>query len=282
MSIHLIKILCLITIPIFIFLSADKGLSDHNIEISFLNTTEGDAIFIKSNAAQLLIDTGPPVIQKVILDKVKDKDLSIIISHPHPDHYGGLFYLQAIAQIKNIFDNGDSLSKMQEGSEYAAWYDAIIRSHKNYKALKKGDVPYSDADLKVEVLWPPFISDDRDYNENSLVLLVTAFKKKILLMGDAPLTIERIMLKENLLPNSVDVLKIGHHGAEDVASEEFLVKLSPRFTLITGSGNPRHKYHHPETLKRLEKYAGIVFSTHHSGNIIYSADSNGQDSISAK
>lgn len=253
--------------------------AEETIEVSFLNTNEGEAIFFKDNANTILIDAGPPVIQQSVLDKVRGNPVSVIITHPHPDHYGGIFYLQGITRIKEIFDNGESLTRMPEGSEYAAWYEQIVRNHSAYQVLRKGDTPFSNDHMSMEVLWPPSISDDRDYNENSLVLLLTIFKKKILLMGDVPISIEKIMLMENLLPKDIDVLKVGHHGAEDAASEEFLVRISPRYAIITGSGNMRHPYQHPDTLKRLEKYSKRVFITHQTGTIMYTVNSKGEDYI---
>jgi competence protein ComEC len=179
----------------------------------------------------------------------------------------------------NIFDNGELLIRMPEGSEYAAWYEQIVRNHSAYQVLRKGDIPFSNDHMKIEVLWPPSISDDRDYNENTLVLLLTIFRKKILLMGDVLKSIEKIMLTENLLPKDVDVLKVGHHGAEDATSEEFLVRIAPRYAIITGSGNMRHPYQHPDTLKRLEKYSERVFIVHKTGTITYTVNSKGEEYI---
>ncbi|HMO19153.1 MAG TPA: MBL fold metallo-hydrolase [Oligoflexia bacterium] len=268
-------------ILLLLFITSDCR-SENDIHISFLNTNDGDAIFLEHDDIRFLIDTGPPLLQKTILDKVKKGSLSIIITHPHPDHYGGLFYLQGLAEIKTIYDNGESLLKMHEGQDYAAWYGYIIRQNPSYKSLKKGDVPYSTPNLKIEVLWPPFISDKRDFNENSLVLLITAFKRRILLMGDAPNTVESIITNEEVAPESVDVLKIGHHASEDVASEPFLKRTSPRFSVITGSGNQRYKYNHPETLKRLKKYSDRVLSTNDLGSITYTITPSGADNFSVK
>jgi glyoxylase-like metal-dependent hydrolase (beta-lactamase superfamily II) len=78
--------------------------AEETIEVSFLNTNEGEAILFKDNTNTILIDVGPPVIQQSVLDKVRGNPVSVIITHPHPDHYGGIFYLQGKTRIKKIFE----------------------------------------------------------------------------------------------------------------------------------------------------------------------------------
>jgi hypothetical protein len=96
----------------------------------------------------------------------------------------------------------------------------------------------------------------KSYNEGTLYQDAISLK-----------SVETILAKENILPNEIDVLKVGHHGAEDATSEAFLARINPRYAVITGSGNTRHPYQHPDILKRLEKYSKRVFITHQFHNI---------------
>lgn len=269
----------LILILNIILLGNSNYLYSEEIQLTFFNIKEGDAIFLETSARKILIDAGPPIIQKSIIEKLNGLSISVILTHPHPDHYGGLFYLQGVSLIESIYDNGEALDRMSEGADYAYWYNQIVRSHDKYKRLEKGEIPFFEKNFKLEVLWPNSITKDRDLNENSLVLLLTAYKKKVLLMGDATQSVEKALLKEGMLDLNIDILKVAHHGAADACSEEFLEKIKPKFSIIMGSGNERYHYLNSAVLERLRKYSQKVFITDQDGSVVYKINERGDNLI---
>ena len=74
------------------------------------------------------------------------------------------------------------------------------------------------------------------------------------------------------LDNSIDVLKVAHHGSSGSSSLDMLSRISPRVSLISGGERNRYGHPHAETLERLEKVGTSIYRTDQSGAIIVSVD----------
>ncbi len=76
------------------------------------------------------------------------------------------------------------------------------------------------------------------------------------------------------LNNSIDVLKVAHHGSSGSSSLNLLSRITPRVSLISvGEGN-RYGHPHAELLERLEEVGTTLYRTDQSGAIILSVDGN--------
>jgi len=227
---------------LFIFLI---GLDSLLIKFPYLE--EGEAIFLKTGKQSILIDAGPVISGKSLLDFLKKEKIdtlsALIITHPHPDHYSGFFFIKDEIFIKNKFDNGDSLK-----GDYFRWFKRFFRD-KNYRKLKAGDT-LKFGNLKIKVLSPDKLGKNR--NRNSLVLLINFGKTNMLFMGDADTLVERKIL-EKIKNTKINLLKLGHHGAGDVGSEKFLKNINPDFAIICVSENHPKGYPSKRTLERLKK-----------------------------
>ena len=90
----------------------------------------------------------------------------------------------------------------------------------------------------------------------------------ILITGDRSDLGEELLLRKTKLPK-VDVLIVGHHGAEDSTGEALLRAVTPETVIISvGKDNI---YGHPSdaTLERLNRFGCKVLRTDHMGTIIY-------------
>lgn len=215
--------------------------------IKFPYLEEGEAILLKTERQNILIDAGSIISGKSLLNFLKKEKIdtlsALIITHPHPDHYSGFFFIKDEIFIKNKFDNGDSIN-----DDYFRWFKRFFRD-KNYKRLKAGD-SLKFGNLKIKVLSPEKLEQNK--NRNSLVLLINFGKINMLFMGDADTLIERKILKK-IKNIKINLLKLGHHGADDTGSEKFLKNINPDFVIICVSKNHPKGYPSEKTLKRLEK-----------------------------
>ena len=82
--------------------------------------------------------------------------------------------------------------------------------------------------------WLPPVVDEKNANNNSLVLRLTHGDTAFLLMGDAELEEEALLLSSSL-DLSAQVLKLGHHGETDATSPALLDRVKPDIALISGS-----------------------------------------------
>jgi len=108
------------------------------------------------------------------------------------------------------------------------------------------------------------LSDDK--NEHSIVTLIEYNGINILLMGDATVNNEDILMKRYNLPK-IDILKVGHHGSRTSSSELFIKDIEPKISLISSGKN--NKYHLPnlDVIQRLKYYGSKVFDTQDNGEL---------------
>jgi competence protein ComEC len=105
------------------------------------------------------------------------------------------------------------------------------------------------------------ISEDPD-NNNSLLVKISSEGSQFsfFFAGDLERRGERALL--NMYPEKLDsldsdVLKVGHHGGESSSSMEFILAISPLYSII--SSDRARSYNHPsgEILKMLEGFSFV-------------------------
>lgn len=229
----------IIFFAIFLCISVPAvGLTENVLTIHFIDVGEGDAILVQSQGEFALVDTGGLLSGYKLLEYLESQGINsikyLILTHLHPDHTSGVFFILPRLKAENIYDNGQEL---QDNDDLQYWYNISVRNSKKYNILRKGD-SLKLGGISLNVLWP-ITTEDGSYNENSLVISVAFSNKfKCLLVGDLDKAGESRVLKEN--PSiKADILKIGHHGYQDATSEEFLECVSPAVVIIsTGRKKP--------------------------------------------
>lgn len=226
----LLVTLLLIAVIFIVFFSFQK----QPLTVHFLGVA-GEAILIKEGSSATLIDCGlyrdsPKVVNYLKQEGVKEID-NLILTHPDSDHFGGVFAVLSVFDVKNIYDNdqkirfGHWLEKI-----LAADYKKIIRDNPVYKPLKKGDVVRLSDDAILKVLWPQE-AKSLDYNRNSLVLLLEYKGFKVLLPSDS-----RVINKEKFFSQHkdlrLDLLKVPHHGDPGAITREALSVYDPSLAVI--------------------------------------------------
>ena len=88
-----------------------------------------------------------------------------------------------------------------------------------------------------------------------------------LLAGDLTVSGEEGLTKQNKNLKA-DVLKVGHHGAEDASSFHFLDLVSPQISIISVDPGNIRGYPSEMTIDRLEKIDSQLYRTDINGNII--------------
>jgi competence protein ComEC len=236
---------------------------------SFFDVGEGESIFLESAGEAALIDTGNVRTGKDVVSKIRqmsfDRLKYLIITHPHPDHMGGVFRVLESLSFERIFDNGQSIERNTNCVLYR-WYAETVRVRPHYAILKKGDhLLLGDAQL--DVLWPE-AGFRGGWNESSLVIRIRGREKRILLMGDVPKRVETRLIKTYHDDLHAQVLKIGHHGADDATSTDFLRAVRPETAVISTNRNNVNGYPSPETIRRIENQGIRIYKTYEDGDIV--------------
>lgn len=265
-----IKALCIIIIPLAIGVIYFHTFKPP-VKVHFLATKEGEAIIIQTAGTVTLVDTASILDGMRLLDYLKSHRIKsldyLIITHPHPDHFGGVFFILPRFKIKRgIYDNGQSLEGINRQDVYR-WYEKIFCSRPDYRILKSGDTITLEKDVVLKVIWPNSTNTFADFNANSLVMMLEAKGLRILLTGDADMKAEAEIIRKGINLKT-DILKVGHHGADDATSEEFLKLLSPKTAIICpGKANP-NGYPSSMILDRLKINSISVYRTDMKGDIL--------------
>ncbi len=247
---------------------------DISLRIHFIDVGEGDSILIETSQGKtVLIDTGNLITGFRVVEYLKKKNIQrldyLILTHPHPDHIGGVFFVLQMIDVNKIYDNGQDISGLVKTVDMFRWYEDLVRNDARYSILCSGD-RISLGDILLDVLWPPQEKDTLlDFNANSLVIMLRCKSFRCLLPGDLTTPGERRLLDAGI-DLRADVLKIAHHGANDATSQRFLTAVSPEIAIISvDSGNIRG-YPTKQTLDRIEKSTGGLYRTDIEGDILLS------------
>lgn len=247
-----------------------------NLEVSFIDVGQGDAIFIKTpEKHNVIIDFGSNQGLNELNKKIpwwnKKIDL-IIITHPHDDHIIGLIQIIKNYKVKNILYTGIIF----DSPAYSELLKEINKKNIPLFIPKRDQSIELGKDCYMKIIFPgeSFFNREIDnLNNSSIVSQLNCQNSKFLFMGDAEKEVETEILEKKINIKS-DVLKVGHHGSITSSQIEFLEKVSPQIAVIMVGKN--NKFNHPSlrNLKRLEKLKIKTFRTDLDGTITIISDGN--------
>lgn len=271
------RITLLNAIVVFLFL-ANLCFAQDDLRINFIDVGEGDAILIQAKNNNALIDTGNLLSGPKLVEFLKKNNAVklkyLIITHPHPDHMAGAFFIVPQFAIGEIFDNGQALNKDED---IYRWYGQLVRQRANYRVLKTSDIIKLD-DVILEVLSPDRPGFFSSPNANSLLIMLTYKNFRCLITGDFNNIGEKKLLEKNLNLKA-QILKLGHHGFFDATSRAFLEAVSPAIAVISVDANNIRGAPSQSTLSLLQEKGIKIYRTDRDGNIIVSVDKNGKFSV---
>jgi len=222
--------------------------------INVNTSVQGDAHLISKGDKHFLIDGGAYSVSKqTILPYLKKNNIKVIdkafISHPHFDHYGGIWaILENGIKINHIYMNMPTQEQMNRewwGGEYS--HLVLIKnggSKYGYKfhGISQGDKFHLEENSYLEILYthdgvsPPV--GKTDINDMSFIGMLHDKGNKFLFTGDLNKKLSKWLVK-NAKNLKADVIKFPHHGAEGFAVNAFLDKVDAKVTIVPA---PEHLY----------------------------------------
>lgn len=247
------------------------------LTVRMLDIGQGDAFLLEKDGHFALIDSGDVDQRPKMKEYLKQYHAgtldTVIITHPHADHLGGMAAVFETVKVKHLYDDGLA---------------APTPTYRNYvKNIKEKEIPYSAAKRgdKIEIL--PGVSfyvlgpvhkiekkkGQSDFNNNSVVGRLVYGSFSMMFTGDAEKEEESSILKAGGDFKST-VLKAGHHGSRTSSSPAFLKAVDPEDAFIScGRGND-YGHPHKSTLQKLEDRHISIFRTDLDGTVTLTTNGN--------
>jgi competence protein ComEC len=229
--------------------------------LEVLDVGQGDAVLLRGPAGEVvLVDGGPD--PRLLRSELRARGITriglLVVTHLHGDHTAGLVGLSDAVQI----DRAWIADQRGEGGAFDRMAAELETAGIVTETPRRGWTADVGA-FRLRVLGPR-----RRYagpNDGSLVLLVSAAERTVLLPGD----IEAIA-QADLGPVRADVMKVPHQGAA-TSDDRWLAASAPRVAVISVGPND---YGHPseDVVATLEASGATVRRTDIEGTIAIRLD----------
>lgn len=257
-----------ILVPIIIALGGnrDRGASS----LVMLDVGQGDAFLLQDRGTSILIDGGgrsddATFGERVLLPQLLARGITrlhaVALTHPHPDHCGGLPAVLRELDVAELWLSG---RQWKEGCtaqlfEIASRRGTVTRVVEHHPEFRRGE-------LLIEVLTPRLRFKRASVNNSSIVYRATVGATRILMTGDIERDAERVLADDGA-PIAADVLKVAHHGSRSSTTAAFLAAVNPKIALI--SCGRENLYRHPsdEVVERLRENRIAIYRSDRDGAV---------------
>lgn len=256
------------------------------VRVTFLDVGQGDAIVIEAPGDKVyLIDGGGVPFhpekkeawkqrsnpydpgKRIIVPFLKSRGIEeidlLIMTHGDMDHIGGLTAVIQEMKVNQVLWNGRTPS-----SSFEKELLKMIKAQNISLRLGKSGITWKDHPrVKWTILHPSSPFSDTDNNQ-SIVLLLDAFGRRVLFTGDLEMKGERELLAKNSI-SQIDVLKVGHHGSRTSTEPKWIERLTPSLAVISVGEQNRFGHPHPQTIETLERAGSRILRTDQMGAITF-------------
>jgi len=273
-------------LPLFavLFLFFGRALAARPLTVYFFDVGEAEAICLQTPGGQsILIDGGSPpyttedgetVQSREVLPLLKKYGIerldTVIISHAHADHVGGLADVLSELPVAAVYDSGRS---HESDVEYRHCIEVVKSKKIDYRQVHDGEVLRWGNDLAAELFIPPDGRFD-NLNNNSIIVKITYRSASLLLTGDAQKDEEEWAVRKYGDRLRSAVLKVSHHGSGTSSSRLFLNTVRPRIAVISCGFDTPFGHPHAQTLYALRKRGIKIYRTDYDGTVILTSDGN--------
>jgi len=189
----------------------------------------------------------------------------VVVTHPHPDHFGGLLTLLPTIDVGEVWMQEGTLPELRAGLEQRKVPILGVARLCNMRRT------FGEAELRV--LGPcPDATQASNTNNASIVIRLQMGQRVAILPGDAEHEAEHELAARYGIGLRADFLKVGHHGSRSSTSQEWLQLVHPTWAAISAGSRNRFGHPVPATETRLRENGAVVLRTDQLGSVQWETD----------
>ena len=244
------------------------------LRVDYIDVGQADFILLECEGKYMTIDGGNLNDSGIVQSYLKSRGIetvdTVIITHPHEDHYGGVKTIFDYAEVKQVYCPSIDC----DTSIFRSLLKAIEAEGLEVKTPVPGEM-FTFGGATVQI-FGPVKSAYEDINDLSMVVKVTYGESTFLFTGDAEAVAENDILLAGF-DVSADVLKVGHHGSASSTSYVWLKAIAPQYAVISSDRVEKPEYNHPHEIvvSRLRDADVSVYRTDLQGTVTCITDGSG-------
>lgn len=241
--------------------------SGEELRCTFVSVGHGTSVFVEfPDGSNMLYDCGrlgsprraTESVSALLWSRGVTHLDAIVISHADGDHYNGVPGLLERFSVGQVYVSPVMFDRETEGLRFLR--NSIEEADIPLAMLKAGDRLVVGENASVTVLHPTTRGVLGSDNANSLVLLIEAFGRRILLPGDLETPGMEGVLREE--PIDCDLVMAPHHGSAGSDPVRFLAWSTPETVVVSGSAADRGA-----GLEKRVDFSGPILHTAEQGAI---------------
>ncbi len=253
-----------------------QGQPFHKLRLTLNDVGQGDSLLVDFPDGRCMlidgggnitggVDPGLAVLQPLFRARRRQRVDVVVVTHPHPDHFGGLLTFLPKVDIGEVWMAEDTLPDLR-----AALKLRRIPIFGLEQICKK---PHWFGAAEVQVLGPcPNALTASNANNSSIVLKMRLNQRSLLLPGDAEHESEEDLVERYGSRLKADFLKVGHHGSRSSTSPPWVAAVQPTWAGISAGARNRFGHPAPPTLARLLENNTVILRTDVLGSIQWETD----------
>lgn len=263
--------------------SPDVWAREKELRITFLDVGQGDSAVIETPGGQVILVDGGGVLpypreswqrrrkesdsgRDVVVPYLKYRGIRsidyLVITHGDADHVGGLAAVAERFPVRRVIRSPREPAEMER---------RLLRLLRDRGAKVYAASRGSGWSLEPEISWQflhpePVVPPGEQTNDDSVVFLLSAYGRSVLMTGDIEERAEREIAAAWDLP-SVDWLKVAHHGSRTSTHPAWLKEVDPVHAVISVGEKNRFGHPAPEVIRRLEEQNAAIWRTDRHGAV---------------